>query len=129
MEAGLNARAIDFAKFGRLFLENGQWNGEQVIPEAWVTDSTSVDLSTHDPSYYPDDFGQLIYDTLDGYYKYMWYGYFRGDDGFDFAAEGDRGQIIYVAPHKDLIIIRSGTAYSIPMEDWIEAMYEFASEL
>jgi len=28
MEAGINGRPIDFAKFGRLFLEEGNWNGQ-----------------------------------------------------------------------------------------------------
>jgi CubicO group peptidase (beta-lactamase class C family) len=128
MEAGVNARAIDFAKLGRLFLENGNWNGEQIIPAEWVTESTSVDQSTHSTSYYPDEFGQLIYDELGGYYKYMWYGYFRGEDGYDFAAEGDRGQIIYVSPHKNLIIVRNGTDYGIPFSDWVQSLYEFSSE-
>jgi CubicO group peptidase (beta-lactamase class C family) len=128
MEAGVNARAIDFAKFGRLFLEDGNWNGDQVIPSDWVAESTSVDLSTHDASYYPDEFGQLIFDRLDGYYKYMWYGYFRGEGGYDFAAEGDRGQIIYVAPHKNLIIVRNGTDYGISHEEWARLLYAFASE-
>ena len=36
MESGLNARAIDFAKFGPLYLRQGDWNGKQIIPEAWV---------------------------------------------------------------------------------------------
>jgi len=128
MEAGVNARAIDFAKFGRLYLENGNWNGEQVVPAEWVIESTSVDQSTHSTSYYPDEFGQLIYDELGGYYKYMWYGYFRGEDGYDFAAEGDRGQIIYISPHKNLIIVRNGTDYGIPFTDWVQSLYEFSSE-
>jgi len=62
--------------------------------------------TTHTAAYYPDDFGQEIFDTLNGYYKYMWYGFFRdagggaGEDasGYDFMAEGDRGQFIYVSP-------------------------------
>jgi CubicO group peptidase (beta-lactamase class C family) len=36
----LNARAIDFAKFGQLFLNNGNWNGKQIISERWVIEST-----------------------------------------------------------------------------------------
>ncbi len=32
MESGINARAIDFAKFGRLYLNRGKWNGKQVVP-------------------------------------------------------------------------------------------------
>ncbi len=40
MESGLNGRAIDFARFGLLFLHNGNWNGEQVLPAAWVKELT-----------------------------------------------------------------------------------------
>jgi CubicO group peptidase (beta-lactamase class C family) len=39
----LNARAIDFAKFGLLFLHNGNWNGKQIVPEQWVIESTTSD--------------------------------------------------------------------------------------
>jgi len=42
MECGINAKAIDFAKFVRLFLHNGNWNGVQVIPAEWVSESTST---------------------------------------------------------------------------------------
>jgi CubicO group peptidase (beta-lactamase class C family) len=31
MESGINTRAIDFAKIGRLFINNGNWNGKQII--------------------------------------------------------------------------------------------------
>jgi hypothetical protein len=40
MQSGINARAIDFAKFGRLYLNNGSWNGSQVISVSWVVEST-----------------------------------------------------------------------------------------
>lgn len=130
MEAGLNARAIDFAKFGRLYLEKGNWGGEQVIPADWVTDSTTVDASTHHTSYYPDEFGQTIFETLHGYYKYMWYGYLRDGEEYDFAAEGDHGQIIYVSPHKNLIIVRNGEEYGRDwgMAKWMDMIYQFASD-
>jgi CubicO group peptidase (beta-lactamase class C family) len=128
MEAGLNARAIDFAKLGRLYLEGGAWNGEQVIPAEWVADSTQVDRATHNAGYYPDEMGQAIYDDLNGYYKYMWYGFLRGEGGYDFAAEGDHGQFIYVSPAKKLIIVRNGLEYGHDWSwaDWIELAYEFA---
>jgi len=66
MEAGLNARAIDYAKLGRLFLEDGNWNGVQVISSEWVEESTSLDLATHNPDYYGDEFGQEIYADSSG---------------------------------------------------------------
>ena len=139
MEAGLNARAIDFAKLGRLYLAGGAWNGRQVIPAEWVAESTQVDRATHGAAYYPDEMGQAIFDDLSGYYKYMWYGFFRGEGrgdgrdyaGYDFAAEGDHGQFIYVSPAKNLIIVRNGLEYGHGWSwaDWIEAAYQFASEV
>ena len=130
MEAGVNARAIDFAKLGRLYLEGGAWNGTQVFPVEWVAESTQVDRATHGADYYPDAMGQAIFDDLNGYYKYMWYGFFRGEDGYDFAAEGDHGQFIYVSPAKNLIIVRNGLEYGYDWTwaDWIAASYDFASE-
>ena len=46
MESGINARAIDFARIGRLFLNNGNWNGKQIISEKWVNESTRPDTTT-----------------------------------------------------------------------------------
>jgi CubicO group peptidase (beta-lactamase class C family) len=64
MESGINARAIDFAKFGRLFLNNGNWDGVQVIPEKWVTESTQADKSIDYIRYYYDDFFLMGRDTI-----------------------------------------------------------------
>lgn len=128
MEAGVNARAIDFAKLGRLYLENGRWNGTQVLPADWVADSTQVDTAVHNDAYYRDEFGQTIFNSGQGYYKYMWYGLLRDGDEYDFVAEGDHGQIIYVSPQERLIIVRLGTEYGIPMFDWLDAFYQFAGQ-
>ena len=68
MESGINARAIDFAKFGRLFLHDGNWNGAQVVPSEWVAEATQAETSLDYASYYPDDFifangqGFTVYD-------------------------------------------------------------------
>lgn len=32
----LNARARDFAKIGRLYLQNGKWNDQQIVPADWL---------------------------------------------------------------------------------------------
>jgi len=129
MESGVNARAIDFAKFGQLFLNNGNWNGVQVIPAEWVAESTQVDPSIHSDAYYPDGFGQSIYDSGQGYYKYMWYGIFRGEGDYDLVAIGDKGQYIYVSPHKNLIIVRNGVDFGIPSVEWLALFYQFASDI
>jgi CubicO group peptidase (beta-lactamase class C family) len=130
METGVNARSIDFAKLGRLYLQGGVWNGKQVVPAEWVAEATQVDPATQRADYYPDAMGQALFGDLNGYYKYMWYGFFRGQDGYDFAAEGDHGQFIYVSPVKNLIVVRNGLEYGGDWSwvDWIGTAYNFASE-
>jgi CubicO group peptidase (beta-lactamase class C family) len=39
----LQARTIDFAKFGRLYLNKGNWEGNQIVSRAWVEQSTHTD--------------------------------------------------------------------------------------
>ena len=129
MEAGLNARAIDFAKFGRLYLEGGNWLGRQVVSAGWVDESTSLDPSTQNEAYYSKSFGPYVYDGGRGYYKYMWYGMLRDGQPADFAAEGDHGQYIYVSPANGVIIVRNGTAYGVAPDEWIDAFYQVAEDL
>jgi hypothetical protein len=40
---GMNIRTRDFARFGKLYLDEGVWNGKQVVPAQWVYDSTNPD--------------------------------------------------------------------------------------
>jgi CubicO group peptidase (beta-lactamase class C family) len=104
MESGLNARAIDFAKFGRLFLNNGSWNGTQVLPASWVLESTRPDTTLDYHTYYP---AEGPFARGGGYYKYFWWG-LRDNEGYDFTGVGNFGQYIYVSPASHLIIVRNG---------------------
>ncbi|HQE97036.1 MAG TPA: serine hydrolase [Methanothrix sp.] len=122
MESGINARAIDFAKFGRLYLYNGSWNGRQVIDSAWVAESTQEDRSIDRAAYYPQ---KVLMEN--GYYKYFWWGNRRDDGSYDFSAQGYLGQWIYVSPQADLIIVRNGEKelpkeWGPPMSQFIRAM-------
>ena len=95
MESGVNARAIDFAKFGRLYLNEGNWDGEQVVPSSWVDHSTRMDTTTD-----PADF-----------YQYFWWVDVVHPERGRFMARGNYGQFIYVVPDKDLVIVRFGEDY------------------
>jgi CubicO group peptidase (beta-lactamase class C family) len=114
MESGINGRAIDFAKFGRLYLNNGVWDGTQVLPADWIVESTSPDT---------DSVGYLPY------YKYGWESKVRGDSDYDYYAEGHYGQEIYVSPHSNLIIVRNGEAYGDFGQYWPDIFYQFASAI
>ena len=115
METGINAPAIDFAKFGRLFLKQGEWNGQQLISREWVADATRDSGLLKDAPFY---------------YGYMWWGKHCGGRD-DFFADGDHGQLIYVAQAKNLIIVRNGERYGVPNEivGWSELLCQFASSL
>lgn len=103
MESGINARAIDYARFGLIFLHDGFWNGNQILPESWVIESTRPLL--------PD---ARAWETMSevkeygGYYKYHWWGIDNGDGTYDFHSHGKYDQIIYVAPRKNVVIVRLG---------------------
>jgi CubicO group peptidase (beta-lactamase class C family) len=104
MATGINARAIDFAKFGELYLDNGRWNGQQIIPAAWVSESTLPD---------PTDTRVWLRATpwkqANGYYKYLWWGQVRPDGSYAFMARGNlQQQWIYVSPRDRVVIVRFG---------------------
>ena len=129
MEAGLNARAIDYAKLGRLMLRQGDWDGTRVVSADWIGASTALDQSSHSAGYYERSFGPAVYRDGSGYYGYFWYGYLRDDAPADVAAEGDHGQFIYISPSRDLIIVRIGTEYGLAWEEWIDGFYDVAGRL
>jgi CubicO group peptidase (beta-lactamase class C family) len=106
MTAGINGRAIDFARFGRLFLNRGSWEGQQIISESWVLESTSPDPTDNRRwNSYPEWQAEH-----NGYYKYLWWGMARPDGGYDYSAHGHHGQRIYVAPQEDIVVVRFGTS-------------------
>ena len=129
MAAGLNARAIDFAKLGRLFLNEGRWNGKRLVSEKWVAESTAIDSAPTTASdakqrYYTVAEEDILYQffNLDGgHYSYSWYGYSTEAGDYDFFAFGILGQFIYVSPRKKLIIVRCGKEWGLV--DWWPAIF------
>lgn len=125
METGVNARAIDFAKFGVLFLNDGNWQGKQVISQSWVEESTQPLLPKNYSEYYSEWFTSM---PGQGYYKYMWWGMTRDGQSYDFSAAGDKGQFIYVSPQKNLVIVRNGIDFGISSAEWFKLFYAFAGQ-
>jgi CubicO group peptidase (beta-lactamase class C family) len=114
MESGVNARARDFARFGMLFAEEGNWEGRQLISRGWVEESTRADTST-DPS---QD------------YQYFWWVNTPEGETYHFSARGNYGQYIYVAPETDLVIVRLGKEEGEQGYDyWIYLFEELATTL
>lgn len=97
----LNARARDFAKFGRLYLHKGQWEGRQIVPEAWVEAATHY-KSKNNFRYSNQWWHRINVDrsTLED-----------GQAAIHYFALGHLGQYIYVHPEKEVIIVRLGKNY------------------
>ena len=114
MPSRLIARAIDYARFGRLFLKMGDWNGNQIISKDWVIQSTRED-TTISRDNYPDWLGRGCKHT---YYSYQWWGNANCDGTFQFFANGNLGQNIYVIPDKEIIIVHCGNSLQHYSSDW-----------
>ena len=90
-------------------------------------------LQLHNVSFthgFINDFDSYIFADGKGYYKYMWWGLQRDAETYDFTALGNHGQLIYIVPHKNLIILRFGETYGEygGSQGWLELFYGFASE-
>ena len=121
----LNARAIDFAKFGRLYLNQGNWNGAQVVPRQWVIDSTTEDHTDQRPWEIEPEFR-----ANGGYYKYYWWGH-RGTEGggYTYEAMGLWGQYIFISPNNKVIIVRTGAKWGIDPGDWQQILRYLANHI
>lgn len=79
----------DMAKFGYLYLNQGMWDGVQVVPAAYVTQSTHKQNEGGSP--------------VDAAYGYLWW-ITQHRKYAAFFASGLGGQLIYVIPALDLIV-------------------------
>lgn len=93
--AGLYLQPNDAAKLGYLYLNKGNWNGKQLIPEKWVEESTKMQVKADWNPIFPG-------------YGYMWWiNRFGG-----YAALGYGGDYIFVVPELDLVVVFTGGIYN-----------------
>ena len=95
----LNVTLRDYARFGRLYLEGGNWNGKQVVPAQWVKDSITPDAVHLQP-------GKNQHSNTKMGYGYQWW-IPETRKGGDFMALGVHGQFIYINPGKRVVIVKS----------------------
>ena len=96
----------DFARFGQLFLDKGQWGHRQLVPQSWVAASVASQAKTSHETY--------------GGYGYLWWTPF--DDG-SFAAVGYGGQYILVSPRTDTVVVVTSTLDS-KGDHWEQQLFE-----
>ncbi len=90
----LNLLPRDMAKFGYLYLKNGLWDNEQIISEAWITESTTPSVITEFDQGLGSGYGYL-------WWTYAWHGVY--------AARGSYEQYIFVVPSQDLVVVFTGS--------------------
>jgi CubicO group peptidase (beta-lactamase class C family) len=104
--SSLELRPRDMAKFGFLYLNNGTWDGVQILPAEWVTTAS-----------YP----HVSFSPTRGY-GYQWWTH--TPDTFPltpcFSARGYLGQLIYVFPDLDIVVVFTSDSNIIEPNHYLE---------
>lgn len=97
-EGGLYLSAPDLAKIGLLFLHDGKWRGKTIIDPSWIKDSLTQRFD-----------GGGIEAAVNWKYGYQWW--LRPHEGstqLDFAARGFGGQLLFVSPRSEIVMVVNG---------------------
>jgi CubicO group peptidase (beta-lactamase class C family) len=105
---GAERAAIDLARFGLLFLHQGEWNGTRIVARDWVRAATAADTTT-DPA---------------KHYQYMWW--VDTERPGRFYAVGNYGRYLYVAPDAGTVIVRNGRDRDAEHQTWLRVFRDVA---
>ncbi len=103
----LYATARDFARFGLLYLRDGSWDGQRILPHGWVDSART--LRSIEP------------ENGNGYGHHWWMAV--DDDLGAFWANGYEGQRICCVPALDLVFVRLGKTPT-ELRPHLDAFYE-----
>jgi len=95
--ADLQITARDMAKFGQLYLDDGQFGGKQIVPAGWVRDS--LQTYSEDAWYF-----RVGRNWRDSAYGYQWWSIRAGDYRYSLAW-GHGGQQIALVDELDLVVV------------------------
>ncbi len=108
---GLNATMRDFAKYGLLYLHEGNWLGNQIVPKSWVKQSIAMDGPHLQP-------GTNEFSSSDMGYGFQWW--IPQDADGAFLASGIYNQHIYIQPNRDLVIVKLSGNYHFKADKELE---------
>ncbi len=94
---GLNVVLRDYARFGQLFLHNGEYEGKQIVPKQWIHDSVTPDAPHLQPGNNP------LSDWVMGY-GYQWW--IPENPIGDYMAIGVYNQYIYIHPPTRTVVVK-----------------------
>lgn len=108
----IQATAYDYAKFGMLYLNEGLYNTQQLVPTQWIEKSISVN----------ENEGSVKK------YNYGWW--FFSDSNNDYLARGFKGQYIYVNQEEQTVIVRFGDDWSgVLTKKWADIFKQISEQL
>ena len=113
---GLSVSLRDYARFARLYLNDGNWEGEQILTEKWVKDSLDVSAEYSRPGANNDPYNEIGY-------GYQWW-VPEGTQN-EFMAIGVYGQWIYVNPSKQVIIVKTSADPNFTSKNYEPKHVEF----
>jgi CubicO group peptidase (beta-lactamase class C family) len=104
--SGLRLRPRDLAKLGQLMLQKGQWQGRQIVPAAWIEQSTTPQIEAIDFMFYGYQWwlGRSLIDKRDVPWT---------------AGLGLGGQRLFVVPALDLVVVINAGYYTSPVQRWL----------
>lgn len=113
---GLSVSLRDYARFARLYLNDGNWEGEQILTEKWVKDSLDVSAEYSRPGANNDPYNEIGY-------GYQWWVPEGAQN--EFMAIGVYGQWIYVNPSKQVIIVKTSADPNFTSKNYEPKHVEF----
>ncbi len=116
-EGGLYLTASDMARIGYLYLNDGKWNEDQILPEGWVAETVRLHVSGTDTSGFDDNRG----------YGYQWWliPYSGKQASHYLAGIGYGGQYIFVVPEKKIVTVFTGWNIYGPTPSIVEAFESY----
>ncbi len=104
---GLTLSPTDMAKIGQLYLDDGMWNGRQIVSKKWINESTTE---------------QSRWEKINLPYGYLWW--IVDDKEHSYAAMGDGGNAIYINTNKK-IVISIASLFTSKVKDRIEFIKKY----
>ena len=96
--------ARDLARLGTLYLNDGVWEGERVLPEGWANY-----VAARAPAQPENRLGEMASEPGRGYGAQFWrYENYPGVPNDTYAALGNRGQFLIIIPSRQTVIVRRG---------------------
>lgn len=96
---------VELARFGQMYLDGGQFNGQQILPAEWIDES----LEVYSTDAWPYRIGRNVSDMS---YGYQWWQARAGDQHYNFAWGHGGQQVALVRDHDMVIVVTADPLYA-----------------